>query len=218
MSQQISYTSELARKGIHLSSLMIPIVYLQLERWTGITILSVMTAVSLLIDVLMHYHAPTRRVMHALVGRMLRQHEVMTEAFRLTGASWVLIAATLTFLAFPPVLSTTAFTVLIVSDTVAALIGRRYGRRAFLDKTLVGTTCFFLAAVGVTVVYQHVFDCGFYFLVSGVVASALCAIVEASSIRLRVDDNISIPFSFALAMLGMNWIGHVYHIPSFLHL
>lgn len=196
---------------------MIPIVYLQLEHWTGIGILVGMTLTSLLIDVLMHYHAPTRRVMHKVVGRMLRPHEVTAEVFRLTGASWVLIAATLTFLCFPKVVSTTSFTVLIVSDTAAALIGRRYGKRRFFDKTLVGTTFFVLTAVVVTAVYQNIFALSSWFLVSGLVASVICGVVEAASIRLKLDDNISIPCSFALTMLAMNWLGQFIHMASFVH-
>lgn len=190
---------------------------MQLEHWTGISILTGMTLTSLLIDVLMHYHPATRRIMHRLVGKMLRPHEVTAEVFRLTGASWVLIAATLTFLLFPMVISTTAFTVLIVSDTAAALIGRRYGTRRFIDKSLVGTTFFVLTAVGVTAVYQTIFHAGTWFLVSGAVASIVCGIIEAASIRLKLDDNISIPSSFALTMLAMNWLGRFVNMPSFLH-
>ena len=217
MSEQISYTSELARKGIHLSSLMIPIVYLQLDHWTGISILTAMTIASLLIDAMMHYHAPTRRVMHALVGPMLRPHEIASEVFRLTGASWVLIAATMTFLVFPKVISTTSFTVLIVSDTAAALIGRRFGKRRFFDKTLVGTTFFVISAILVSMVYQHVFHLGPWFLVSGIVASLVCGVVEAASTRLNLDDNISIPSSFALTMLAMDSLGEFFSMASFLH-
>lgn len=217
MSEQISYTSEVARKGIHLSSLMIPIVYLQLDHWTGIGILVAMTLTSLLIDVMMHYHGPTRRIMHSLVGNMLRPHEMMQDAFRLTGASWVLIAATLTFLVFPPVISTTSFSVLIVSDTAAALIGRRFGKRRFMDKTLVGSVFFVISAVGVTMVYQHVFGLGAWFMVSGFAASLVCAVIEAASIRLKLDDNISIPSSFALTMLAMDSLGEFFSMASFLH-
>jgi dolichol kinase len=196
---------------------MIPIVYLQLDHWTGIGILVAMTATSLLIDVLMHYHGPTRRIMHSLVGNMLRPHEVMQDVFRLTGASWVLIAATLTFLVFPPVISTTSFSVLIVSDTAAALIGRRFGKRRFLDKTLVGSVFFVISAFVVTCVYQQVFALDMWFLVSGLAASCVCAVVEAASIRLKLDDNISIPSSFALTMLVMNSLGGFMSMASFLH-
>ena len=129
----------------------------------------------------------------------------------------MLIAATLTFLLFPKVISTTAFTVLIVSDTAAALIGRRYGKRRFFDKSLVGTTFFVLTAIGVTAVYQSIFHAGPWFLVSGVLATIVCGIVEAASIRLKLDDNISIPSSFAFTMLAMDWLSQYINMPSFLH-
>lgn len=217
MSEQISYTSELARKGIHLSSLGIPILYLQLEHWTAISLLLAMTAVSFLIDVLMHYHGPSRRLLVKLVGPMLRPHEIQSAAFRLTGATWVLIAATLTFILFPKVVSTTAFSVLIVSDSAAALIGRRFGRRQFLDKSLVGTTAFVLSAIVVTYVYLLVFDLHPMFLVSGIIASVVGGIVEAASTRLRLDDNLSIPCSFAITMLLVEAILGLFGVPHFLH-
>lgn len=176
-----------------------------------------MTAVSFLIDVLMHYHGPTRALMVKLVGPMLRPHEIQSDAFRLTGATWVLIAATLTFLLFPKVVSTTAFSVLIVSDTAAALIGRRFGRAPFLDKSLTGTLAFVITAIIVTAIYQTVFHLGPLFFVAGVVSSIVGGVVEASSTRLRLDDNLSIPCSFAGTMLLIDAIMRHFGNHSFLH-
>lgn len=216
MSEQISYTSELARKSIHLSSLMIPAIYLQIEHQTGIMILLGLTLTSLLIDVLLHYHGATRRLMLRVFGAMLRPHERASERFLLTGASWVLIAATLTFALFPKVISVTAFTVLIVSDTVAALVGRRYGTRRFFDKSLVGSISFAISAIGVVGFYGNLFTAPMSFHVCGVAASLVAATVEASSTRLKVDDNLSIPFSFAITMVLLHHVVNAMNISSFL--
>lgn len=216
MSEQISYTSEVARKGIHLSSLMIPALYLQIEHHTGIMILLAMTFTSLLIDVLLHCHGATRRVMLRVFGPMLRPHERTSERFLLTGASWVLIAATLTFALFPKVVSVTAFTVLIVSDTVAALVGRRYGERRFFDKSLVGSEGFAISAIGVVLFYGRLFEAPISFFSCGAAASLVSATVEASSTRLRVDDNLSIPFSFAITMVLLHHVVQTVGFRSFL--
>jgi len=197
-SAQITYASEIARKGIHLASLLIPIVYLQLDHWTGVMILCAITATSLLIDVLMHVHAGSRKVMLSLVGPLLREHELREDRFHLTGASWVLIAATATFLVFPTVIAVTAFSVLIVSDTFAALIGRRFGRREFIDKSLAGSVAFVVSALGVVLAWQAVFALPSSFFVAGAVASVAAAIAEAASSRLRLDDNIAIPCSYGI--------------------
>ena len=204
-SAQITYASEIARKGIHLASLLIPIIYLQLDHWTGVRVLCIMTAVSLLIDVLMHFHQGFRNLMLALVGSLLRQHELREDRFHLTGASWVLIAATVTFLVFPTEIAVTAFSVLIVSDTFAALIGRRYGHREFIDKSLAGSTAFALSAIGVVAVWQNVFDLPATFFIAGTVASIAAAVAEAASSRLHLDDNIAIPCSYGI----VHWLVRV---------
>lgn len=195
---QITYASEIARKGIHLASLLIPIIYLQLEHWTGVLILCAMTATSLSIDVLMRVHQRTRNVMLSLVGPLLREHELSKDRFRLTGASWVLIAATLTFVVFPTQIAVTAFSVLIVSDTFAALIGRRFGHRGFMDKSLAGSVAFVVSALVVVASWQAVFALSVDFLVAGSVASVAAAIAEAASSRLRLDDNIAIPCTYGI--------------------
>jgi len=197
-SAQITYASEMARKGIHLASLLIPIIYLQLDHWTGIVILCAMTGVSLLIDLLLHVHTGSRRVLLSLVGPLLRQHELREDRFHLTGASWVLIAATITFLVFPTAIAVTAFSVLIVSDTFAALIGRRYGHRGFMDKSLAGSVAFVISALVVVASWQAVFALPVSFFLAGAMASIAAAIAEAASSRLRLDDNIAIPCSYGI--------------------
>lgn len=197
---QITYGNELARKAIHIASLGIPIIYLQIPHSLGIGLLVGMTITSLLIDVLMHFHGPTRALMMKMVGGLLRQHEKQAEHFRLTGASWVLIAATLTMWLFPTSIAVTAFTILIVSDTFAALVGRRYGRRPFLDKSFVGAVTFMITGFGVVLTYWSLYDLPSTFLWCGAIGSVVGAITEAGSTSLKVDDNISVPTSIGIVM------------------
>lgn len=218
MTQQISYHSELGRKSIHLSSLGIPAVYLNIDHVTGIGILLAMTLVSLVIDVARYYHTPTRLLLTRLVGPLLRAHEADQGKFTLTGATWVLIAATLTLGAFPTIVGVTAFTVLIVSDTSAALLGRRFGRRPFLDKSLVGTLAFAISGMAVVVFYGLLYQMPMAYLAWGAVASVVSSVVEAGSVRLHMDDNITIPFSFAVTLMLGEWTTHLMHSASFVHL
>lgn len=213
---QITYSSEIARKSIHLTSLLIPIIYLQLTHWQGMGILVAMTSTSILFDVLLHYHAPTRRRMINIVGPLLRSHELRQDKFHLTGASWVLIAATASFGIFPTIVGVTAFTVLIVSDTFAALVGRRWGKRSFMDKSLVGTTTFFLTAYIVVVSYAIIFELPWTFYVIGIFASMVGGLAEAASTRLQLDDNISIPFSFGATMWILAVLTKAFGAPTFL--
>lgn len=215
---QISYGSELARKGIHLASLGIPTIYLQIPHQTGIMILVAMTAVSFVIDILRHYHEPSRRLLMLAFGRLLRDHEVQTGNLRLTGATWVLIAATATLSVFPTIVGVTAFTILIVSDTFAALLGRRYGVRRFLDKSVVGTSTFILTAMAVVGVYGMIYDLPVTYFIAGGIASIIGGVVEAGSVTLKMDDNISIPFSIAITMMLCDWLFRSLELSSFIHL
>jgi len=153
-----------------------------------------------------------------VVGPLLRSHEIENGHFRLTGATWVLIAATLTLGLFPTVIGITSFTVLIVCDTFAALIGRKYGEKPFLDKSVVGTLTFAVSASAVVVVYGVVFKLPWTYWVAGAIGGLFGAIAEASSVRLNMDDNIVIPFSTALSMIGVNWMLTQFGFSSFLHL
>lgn len=214
--RQISYGQELARKGIHLSSLSIPLAYVYMEQATTLLILVPMTVVALILNVLMYWHEPTRRVMMSLFGEMLRGHERDRKRFLLNGASWVLIAATMIIALTPKILAITSFTILIVSDTFAALVGRRWGKRRFLDKSVLGSATFFATALFVLVAYSLWFDLPWTYLTAGVIGAAVGTVIEAASVRLHLDDNLSIPFSIALTMWALS--AFVIHgaYPSFL--
>jgi dolichol kinase len=212
--KQISYANELARKSIHVTSVFIPIVYLLIGRSAGVTTLMCMTVVSVIIDVAMYGNARFRSFMYHLVGTMLRDHEKHPSSLRLTGASWVLIAATLTFIVFPQSIAVTCFTILIISDTVAALLGRRFGVRRFFDKSLVGSAAFIVAGWAVVYAWGSVFRMPVGFYVCGAVAAIVGAVAEASSARLRLDDNIAVPVASGIAMFVVSLFHPVLTFPQ----
>ena len=126
---------------------------------------------------------------------------------RLTGATYVLLSATLGTLFFPKVIIITAFAIMIVSDTVAALVGRKFGRHPFIGKSLEGTFAFFLSAVAVVGLAPKVgYVPAEYFI--GITAALLGAIVEAMSTA--VDDNLSVTFSIGAAM----WLMYIVFLPT----
>ncbi len=56
------------------------------------------------------------------------------------------------------------------------------------------------------------------YLAWGAVASVVSSVVEAGSVRLHMDDNITIPFSFAVTLMMGEWTTHLMHSASFVHL
>jgi dolichol kinase len=138
-------------------------------------------------------------------GKILRKHEKKKKMV-LNGASWVLISAALCVLTFPKTLMITGFTILIISDISAALIGRRYGRHDLFGKSVEGTSAFIISAFIVIIFYFSIFSAPWTYLVSGFVAAFIGGIVEAGSKRLEIDDNLSIPISVCLVM----WAGNLF--------
>jgi dolichol kinase len=204
---QTSYGAEVVRKGIHLFSLSIPIVYYFLSKETALTILLPLTAFFVANDLARLYVKPFGRFYEALFGSILRSHERNDRGRRLTGASYVLISATLCVWLFPKVIFLAAFAILIVSDSAAALVGRRLGRRPFLAKSLEGTTAFFVSALIVVGLAPKVIYSPTEYLI-GAVAALLGAVVEAAP--QAVDDNLAIP----LAIGTFLWLLYAVFLPG----
>ncbi len=216
--EEIPYSQEILRKLIHISSLAIPIIYSFVSRDIGILILTPMTIASVVIDVLMHRSAVVRKNMLSVFGKLLRPHELRQDKILLNGASYVLMSALLCVLIFPKIIAITAFSILIVSDTCAALYGRKFGRRAFLDKSREGAFAFVVSAAVVVAVIGALTGAGWTFFVAGVVGSMVGAVVEAASIRLRMDDNFSIPMFTGGLMWAMALLFESLAQPGFLAL
>jgi dolichol kinase len=201
------YPSELVRKGIHFCSLSIPIVYSFIEASTALAILVPLTLAFGLTDLARTFLPSFRRLYHTWFGWLLRPHEKNDRQKRLNGATYVLLSATLSVLIFPKVIVITAFAILIVSDSFAALVGRKIGKRPFLKKSLAGAIAFFASAVAVVAVAPKVSNDPAEYAI-GVVAALVGTIVESMSIS--IDDNISIPFSVGAAM----WVMYAAFLPA----
>lgn len=195
-----SYTSEMIRKGIHLASLSIPVLYSFISRHTALVILIPLTAAFFLADILRLYHPASGRIYLKYFGFLLRQHEQNAHGRKLTGASYVLLSACLCVLLFPKVIVITAFAILIISDSAAALIGRRFGRHRFFTKSLEGSSAFFVSALLVVAVAPKIAYAPVEYLV-GAVTAAVATVVEAAGIK--VDDNLSIPLVSGAVMWGL---------------
>lgn len=206
--EHVSFEFELMRKGIHMMSLSIPVAYYFISKDLALMILVPMTLLFVVADVLRSFHEPSFRLYNRIFGRMLRPHEKTKEKKTLNGASWVLLSATFCVLVFPKVITITAFAILIVSDTVAALIGRRYGTRRFNDKSLEGSSAFVISAIIVILFTPKLqYAAAEYFI--AIAAAVIGAIAEVLSFDI-IDDNFAIPVAIGSAM----WLMYVLFLPE----
>ena len=202
-----SYATEVIRKAIHLCSLAIPLVYYWISKTQALSILIPLALVLGVLDVVRLYHPATGRIYSKYLGFLLRPHERTEQGRRLNGATYVLLSAILCVTLFPKVIVITAFAVLIISDTSAALIGRRFGRHPFFRKSLEGTGAFVMSGLVVVALAPKAAWVPAEYAI-GAAAVVLGAIVEASPVPL--DDNLSIPLSVGIAM----WLMYAAFLPA----
>jgi len=136
-----------------------------------------------------------------LFNRMLREKEKQA-SFRLSGAPYLIGSALMCIMLFPTVIAMTGFAVMLIGDTVAALIGRRFGRHPINagTKSLEGSISFCVA--GFAIVLFFFFTCAqpMLFLVSGGIGVVMAALAEAYENRIHLDDNFSIPLAVGVCL------------------
>ncbi len=194
----IDYKTELLRKSIHLTSLSIPFFYYFISLELGLMILIPITFFSISLDLLRNFHEPTKKFIFKWFGFMLRDHEMNKKKVTLTGASFVFLSALISAILFPKVIFLTAFSILIISDTTAALVGRKIGKTKFLRKSLEGTLAFIVSSFIVVMLSPKVIGSQTEFLI-GYLAGIVAGFAENLSFG-WADDNFVIPLSAGFTM------------------
>ncbi len=204
--KNISFTQELIRKGIHLISLSIPVLYIFLDKYNALLILVPLTIIAIIIDILSKHTNIVRFVLLKYFRHILRPHETQDKLI-FNGATWVLISATICVIVFPKLLTVVGFTILIISDISAALVGRRFGKHPiFVNKSLEGTLAFIISACIVILSFGIIYSAPWTFFIAGFISAVVGGLAEAISPIIKVDDNLSIPVSVALTL----WLLELY--------
>ena len=199
---QISYREECKRKLVHLSSLWMVLVILFLPgRWSAAILYAVMLVLNLLCEHAYACNVPVIRPLYgAIFGKMLRD-EPRHGQWIVSGSPYVLAAAFLVSLLFGKLPAAAAMTVMLIGDTAAALIGRRFGRhRAPNNKSVEGVVAFIIASWIALAVLFAVCGAAPALYVVGFLAVLPAAAAELFEKQLRLDDNFSIPLIVGLCL------------------
>ena len=183
---------EAPRKALHLSSISIPLGMLYLPLVWGRRILIVI-AVTLLVADLVKIHQPKMRTYFtAFFGHLIRRHEHGD----ITSSTYLVISALLATYLFEREVAAAALVFLIVGDTLAAIVGKAWGRTHIFGKTLEGFAAGFVTSLAAA-----------WIIVPGIplgalaIAALVAAIVEI--LPIPVDDNFRIPL---VAGLVLEWL------------
>ena len=182
---------EYQRKAIHLFNLIIPFGYWFLipDQNQFKIIIIIFTILFILADFFRTKSKLIKKLFIIFFDKMLREHELKGQ---FTGATWVMISASVTILVFPKYIAIISLVFMSIGDTFAALIGRKFGKLKIYDKSFEG----FLGGLIVCLVAAYYYD-PLPFYISGV--GALTAMLF-ETLPLPLDDNFRIPIGSAIIM------------------
>lgn len=200
LSNDKSFRKELMRKAIHLSSLWIPGAIYFMPKIVLVPILLVILIGNIILEYGNFKRYPwARKSFGVLFFRTLRNKETSREHFQFTGAIYVLVSALLCLCLFDKVVAAIALTVMLISDSAAALVGRSVGRiKIYKNKTLEGTLAFFGSAIAINLLFYPLHD----FTWVSVVACLTATLAEVYEDKIEIDDNLSVPI-FMSAVLSL---------------
>jgi len=184
----ITYQNEGLRKATHLFALVIPIGYSLTNKTASLVVLGIFLLMFLVFDSARLFKWKLWDIVEPIWGRMIRPQE----SNKLTGASYIMLAAVLTIAFFPKPVAVCALSFIIIGDTAGALIGRRWGKHRYRNKSYEGSLAFFAFSL---IPAALVPDIAFHI---GAIGAAVAAFTEAVSGQL--DDNLSVPLVSGLVM------------------
>lgn len=195
---------ELYRKAIHFLLILIPIFYCFLGKWTTLLIIAPIAVFIFTLDHVRKNNPKINQFFLKIFKAVLRPHEY--EAQKMTGATSVMLAACITFLVFKKEIAVIAFTILVISDALSAIVGKSIPSRPFFEKSVAGSLAFFVSALIILFVCGASFEVRPVFYIFGIFSIFCVTIIEARPSLTDLDDNFSIPLVFALLMTSFDFM------------
>ncbi len=200
---EISYSDEVKRKAVHLLALVIPgVMWLAGETLAFVLLLGTV-GLAFAADLLRIRSEGFAGWLYRFFGFMMRPEECSPIGGRLVlnGATWVLLSAAILVAVFPLDVAIVAFTVFMIADAAAALIGRRWGRRRWgtTSRTAEGSTAFFAVGVAVMALFGWT---PLWATLATVFAGAAAEIPSRP-----LNDNIRVPMVMAAVIMLCRIIG-----------
>ena len=197
-----SIKKEFYRKLIHLSSLWIPTLIYFAPEGQAIVLLSII----FLGDALLEYGnykkwSWARKSFGLIFFKTLRKKELNRNVFQVSGSMYVLFSAIICSMIFSKPVAVVALTIMLISDTCAALFGKAYGTRHLRNnKTLEGTTALFVSALLIVVVFNPILPVSY----ASILACGAATFAELYEDKIEIDDNLAIPLfvGLILSILG----------------
>ena len=190
--------SELSRKAIHLSNIVIPIGYLYIfkDKIDMLIILSILLTFCFFIEIARGGNKIASTFFYRYFIFMMRDDE---QKGKLTGATWVFVGALFTILLIPTPFSILALLFLSVGDSFAAIIGTQFPLIKLGKKTMSGSIAGFIMCVSVGLIVD--INISYETLFFGAFMAMLIELIP-----IPIDDNVRIPIFSGFSMYCFNII------------
>jgi len=182
----MNFKNEFYRKIIHLSSVIIPISYYYFfSKEKILFIVFIISFCFVIIEILRMNINFLNQIFYKFFGFIIRKYERK----KFTGATISFISCFFLILIFEKNIAIYAMLILCISDALAAIVGKRWGRNKIYNKSFEGSLAFFLVSILIGIFFLDINLIGLFFL------SIIATIVEL--IPSPINDNIIVPFSVA---------------------
>lgn len=187
---------EIFRKLIHLSSLwmLVPIYFL--ERQESIMLFFAVFLFMIVFESVRRSSFLQGSFFDKHLTTILREHE--KTGLGLTGAFFVVLAVLLSLLFFSKGIAFTAVAIMLLADTAAALIGKKWGTTKFLNKTAEGAFAFFATSfLIVTFASMTLLSLQWHEIA---LVSLAATLIEFFAKKIKIDDNLTITIGAGLVL------------------
>jgi dolichol kinase len=187
--------AELLRKTTHLAGFFLPLIYIVLDKSTMLLIVGCLAGIAVIVEFLKWVSAPFRDFFFRIFKFILRTHE---QKGAITGATYYIISILLCIFFFEKSVAIVCIFFIILGDTAAALVGRRWGRTKLIgNKSLEGSAACFAVCAVITLFWVNP--------IIGLAGAFVATLVEL--LPLRIDDNLTMPLiSGAVMQLMVNYL------------
>jgi dolichol kinase len=186
----LKLSSELQRKSIHLGCSFLPLLYyFYLSREQIIAFSGIISIIFLSAEFLRFRFMRVQSLFSRLFVPLLRENE---KGKTLTGATYLFLSATITFIVFEKKIAVPSVLVLTIADSLAAIVGTMTESVRFFRKSLAGSLAFLVS--GTVIIWL---------LVPGIRYVSLFVVIPVTVMEaavVKVNDNILIPFSTGLIL------------------
>jgi len=190
----LSFNNEIYRKIFHISSLIIPLIYIYTNFINFIIFLTISTLFMFIINI--NYNLILRLINSKInLDFIIRDYEKKS----LWSASYMILAFLLISIIFPKNVAIISMILGSVCDPLAGLFGQKYGKIKIIhNKTLEGTYVFIISAFLLVSLYSYTVST--YLLL-------ICALIALTELITPMKyDNVTIPIVSSLIFTIYNYL------------